>query len=140
MIGIPDFTGGALEHWGMISLRESVLLFLNATHSSSVITTTTAQSTTITSSISTSSSTTNSSSTTGSSTTTESFSTDDSSLTTDSIKNTIVHKIKNKYESDFKFVNLDSTELGQTVAMTIAHELAHFVIKLESLNHSVVLE
>lgn len=27
MVALPDFPGGAMEHWGMITFRESALLY-----------------------------------------------------------------------------------------------------------------
>lgn len=35
MVAIPDFVSGAMEHWGLVTYRETALLYSNETHSSS---------------------------------------------------------------------------------------------------------
>lgn len=35
MVAIPDFVSGAMEHWGLVTYRETALLYSNDTHSSS---------------------------------------------------------------------------------------------------------
>ncbi|XP_030767468.1 glutamyl aminopeptidase-like isoform X2 [Sitophilus oryzae] len=35
MVAIPDFVSGAMEHWGLVTYRETALLYTDSTHSSS---------------------------------------------------------------------------------------------------------
>lgn len=35
MVAIPDFVSGAMEHWGLVTYRETSLLYNNETHSAS---------------------------------------------------------------------------------------------------------
>nr|XP_015839725.1 PREDICTED: glutamyl aminopeptidase [Tribolium castaneum] len=35
MVAIPDFVSGAMEHWGLVTYRETALLYNNKTHSAS---------------------------------------------------------------------------------------------------------
>lgn len=34
MAAIPDFVSGAMEHWGLVTYRETALLYSDSTHSS----------------------------------------------------------------------------------------------------------
>ncbi|KAJ8956780.1 hypothetical protein NQ314_006655 [Rhamnusium bicolor] len=35
MVAIPDFVSGAMEHWGLVTYRETALLYTETTHSTS---------------------------------------------------------------------------------------------------------
>ncbi len=154
---MPNFSG-AMEHWGMISFGETTLLYSNSSFpiqipTRSTRTTTTSTSTesssspdvsiTTTTSIITDTTTTNydtATTTTEETTTTteETTTTTEETTTTDTPasakKFTDADHAREQVIKTLNLKNLDSPANQQSVALIVAHELAHFVKKNFFLN------
>lgn len=153
LVGLPNFSG-AMEHWGMISFGETTLLYSNASFPIQIPTRSTRTTTTSTSTESSSSSpdvsttTTiiiDTTTTTNSDTTTTTYeetttTTEDTTTTTTTTEDTTTSdtpasakKLTDAYQAREQVIktlnlkHLDSPANQQSVALIVAHELAHFV-------------